>query len=263
MVNNLKLETMEFSKENSIALLKMTRETSLNAMNVSFFNNFKTVLDHLSNSNDGIRALIITGSGKGFCVGADLKDLPIGQDHDLGKSLRENFEPLIIGIKKLPFPTIAAVNGYAAGAGMGLMLACDFTIATKTAEFIQAFINIGLVPDAGSTYFLPRLVGRAKAVEMMMLGESFSADNAYSMGLIYKVCDDEKLMDEAYTLANNLAQKPTSTLIQIRELLDQSFDNSFLKQLEAEAIAQEIAGKTDNFTEGVKAFIEKRKAKFN
>lgn len=263
-MSELTLETMELKLSENIAMITLTRENALNAMNQTFFDEFKGVLNRIKELTH-IKALIITGSGKGFSVGADLKDLPmdsIGGELDLGKSLRENFEPMVLGLKKLPFPTIAAVNGYSAGAGMGLMLGCDFTVAAKSAQFVQAFINIALVPDAGSSFFLPRLIGRARSTEMMMLGDAVSAEDALNMGLIYKVVEDDALLDEALALAKKLALKPTSALIQIRALLDRSFENSIEEQLNAEADAQAIAGKNENFLEGVKAFTEKRAPKF-
>jgi 2-(1,2-epoxy-1,2-dihydrophenyl)acetyl-CoA isomerase len=256
-----KLTTMELDLNRQIAKITLTRENALNAMNQQFFDDISSCLSNLQ-FEKGIKALIITGRGNGFSVGADLKNLPVNTDLDLGKALRENFEPLILGLKKLPFPTIAAVNGYAAGAGMGLMLGCDFTIAAKSAQFVQAFINIALVPDAGNTYFLPRLIGNARATEMMMLGEPVSAERAFEMGMIYKVVDDAELEAEADILANKLAQKPTSVLMQIRELLDVSGENSLADQLNAEADAQKIASTHDNFLEGVRAFNEKRSPKF-
>ncbi|MBT5186011.1 MAG: 2-(1,2-epoxy-1,2-dihydrophenyl)acetyl-CoA isomerase [Kordiimonadaceae bacterium] len=255
------LKTMKLSVTGNIATLTLTREKALNAMNQDFFNDFNSMLKTLSANND-VKALIITGKGNGFTVGADLKNLPINEELDLGKSLRENFLPMVMGIKKLNVPTIAAVNGYAAGAGMGLMLACDFTIAARNANFVQAFINIALVPDAGSSYFLPQLIGRARATEMMMLGENITAEEAYKIGLIYKVTTEDQLMEQSLKLANKLAQKPSSALIQIRELLDASHENTLSEQLEAEAKAQQIAGKNENFIEGVAAFNEKREPKF-
>lgn len=258
------LDTMELDYKGNIALITLSREKALNAMNQDYFDNIKVVLEKLS-ANSDIKALIITGRGGGFSVGADLKNLPmekIDSDLDLGKSLRENFEPMVMGLKALPFPTIAAVNGYAAGAGMGLMLACDFTIAARSAQFVQAFINIALVPDAGSSYFLPRIIGRARSAQMMMLGEAISAQDALDMGLIYQLSEDSELLDQALMLAEKLAKKPTSALVQIRGLLDSTFENSLADQLEAEASAQQIAGKHENFIEGVTAFNEKRAPKF-
>lgn len=255
------LETMTLECTENIAVLTLTREQSLNAMNKAFCDDFVSLMEEVRKIND-IRALIITGKGDGFSVGADLKSLPIDQDRDLSKALRENFEPIIRALKNAPFPTIAAVNGYAAGAGMGLMLSCDFTIAAKSAQFIQAFINIGLVPDMGCTYFLPRLVGRARAAAMMMLGQTVTADEALNMGLIYKVCNDENLMTDAQKLATKLSMLPTATLIEIRNLLDQSMENGFEEQFNAEAEAQKQAGLSENFEEGIRAFNEKRAPKF-
>ncbi len=255
------LETMKLEYSGPIAVLTLTRENALNAMNKAFCDDFQTLLRDASHNSE-IRALIITGIGDGFSVGADLKSLPIDPERDLSKALRENFEPIIMALKKTPFPTIAAVNGYSAGAGMGLMLACDFTIAAKSAQFIQAFINIGLIPDMGCTYFLPRLVGRARAAAMMMLGVPVCAEDALKMGLIYKVSDDGCLMSDAKKLAMKLSALPTEALIEIRHLLDQSMDNNFEDQLTAEAKAQKRAGQTENFEEGIRAFNEKRLPKF-
>lgn len=256
-----KFTTMELAVNQQIAQITLTREKALNAMNQAFFDDFKACIEQL-NDTDDLKALIIIGRGNGYSVGADLKNLPIDNNLDLGKALRENFEPMVLGLKKLPFPTIAAVNGYAAGAGMGLMLGCDFTIAAQSAQFVQAFINIALVPDAGSTYFLPRLIGNARATEMMMLGEPIDAQSAFNNGMIYKVVNDEDLEKEAKALAKSLAKKPTQVLVQIRELLDASGENTLTEQLSAEADAQKIAGRHDNFMEGVRAFNEKRAPKF-
>jgi len=255
------LNTMSLAIDEGIATLTLTREKSLNAMNDDFFSDILDVIADLS-QHDGIKAMIVTGSGNGFSVGADLKNQPFEKDLDLGKALREKFEPMIFGLRSLPFPTIAAVNGYAAGAGMGLMLACDIVIAVRAANFVQAFINIALVPDAGISYFLPRIIGRAKTTEMMMLGEPVSAEDACNMGMIAKVVDEDLLMHEAMIIAKKLATKPTSALVQIRELLDQSHESTLQEQLNNEANAQKIAGKNPNFLEGVTAFLEKRKPKF-
>ena len=263
MMNNLILDTMILSFQKSIAILTLTREKSLNAMSPQFFNDFNTVFSHLSTLQTPIKALIITGQGQGFCVGADLKNFTNDRDIDLSESLRKNFIPLVKALRNLKIPTIAAVNGYAVGAGMSIVLACDFCIAAKSAEFSQAFINIGLVPDAGSTYYLPRMVGRAKANEMMMLGENIRARDAFNIGLIYKCVEDDQLISDAMRLADKLASRPLSAIIQIRVLLDKSQENSFDQQLEAEADAQKIAGQSDNFIEGIQAFLEKRLPIFN
>lgn len=252
---------MALNIDQHIAQITLTREHALNAMNQTFFDDFSECLKLLDNAKD-VKALIVIGRGTGFSVGADLKNLPIDDELDLGKALRDNFEPMVLGLKKLPFPTIAAVNGYAAGAGMGLMLGCDFTIAAKSAQFVQAFVNIALVPDAGSTYFLPRLIGNARATEMMMLGEPMDAQLALDNGMIYKIVNDDALEAEAQKLARKLSSKPTTVLVQIRGLLDSSAENTLEEQLNAEANAQKIAGEHDNFMEGVRAFNEKRAPKF-
>lgn len=260
-MSSKELTTMTLEIDQQIAQITLTREKALNAMNRNFFQDFFLCLDQIRD-DETIKALIITAQGSGFSVGADLKDPPFDEDLDLGDALRKYFEPMVLDLKKLPYPTIAAVNGYAAGAGMGLMLGCDFTIAARSAQFVQAFINIALVPDAGSTYFLPRLIGNARATEMMMLGEPIDAQTAYDIGMIYKVVGDEALNEEAISLAKTLALKPTSVLVQIRALLDASAENTLAQQLSAEADAQKIAGEHENFMEGVRAFQEKRTPKF-
>lgn len=258
----LSLETMELKRIDKIAILTLTREDNLNAMSPTFFDNIKQVITELSANDHGIRALIITGNGGGFSVGADLKSFSFEGDFDLGQALRDNFEPMVLDIKALPFPTIAAVNGYCVGAGMGLMLACDLTIAARCATFAQGFVGIALIPDAGSTYFLPRLIGRARATEMMMLGENVTASDAFDIGMINKVVDDHDLMTEAMTLATKLAAGPTSAIVQIRKLLDASQESTLIDQLGLEADEQKIAGQSSNFREGVSAFLQKRDPNF-
>ncbi|PCI43703.1 MAG: 2-(1,2-epoxy-1,2-dihydrophenyl)acetyl-CoA isomerase [Alphaproteobacteria bacterium] len=253
---------MKLVYDDTVAVLTLSRPDAMNAMNSQFFADFRDVLSELSQEENPARALFITAEGKGFCAGADLKDQAGEMPPDLGKSLRENYNPLIMGLRKLPMPTLVAVNGAAAGAGMSLVCACDIAIAADQAYFLQAFVNIALIPDAGSTYFLPRMIGRARAASMMMLGEKLAADQALEYGLISKVIKQDDLISEGMVIARKLAIMPTQALFSIRKLLDSSEKNTLEQQLEVEATAQQVAGHSEDFMEGVMAFLEKRPAVF-
>jgi len=255
-------QTMQLDYDDTVAILTLSRPEAMNAMNSQFFEDFQSILSELYRPENPARALFIQAEGKGFCSGADLKEQTGDMPPNLGDILRRNYNPLITRLKELPIPTIAAVNGAVAGAGMSLVCACDITIAEKQAYFVQAFVNIALVPDAGSTYFLPRLVGRARAAQLMMLGESLSAEMALDYGIISKVVDKESLYSDALHLARKLASMPTQAVIEIRHLLDASEQNTLPEQLEAEAIAQQKAAQSEDFMEGITAFLQKRPALF-
>lgn len=253
---------MTLAFDEAVAILTFSRPDAMNAMNGQFFVDFQSVLSDLSREESPARALLITAEGKGFCAGADLKEQGGQMPPDLGKTLRDSYNPLILGLKKLSIPTVVAINGVAAGAGMSLICACDIAIAAREAFFVQAFINIALIPDAGSTYFLPRLAGRARAAELMMLGERLSAEQALDYGIISRVVDQTDLMEAGGALARKLAALPTQALLSIRGLLDASEQNSLPQQLEAEAVAQQKSGHSQDFIEGVMAFLQKRPADF-
>lgn len=256
------LHTMKLAYEGGVAIVTLSRPEAMNAMNSIFFDDFQSILTELSRDDNTARALLIVAEGKGFCAGADLKDQLSEMSPDVGEILRESYSPLIKSLKKLPIPTIAAINGAVAGAGMSLVCACDIIIAEKQAYFLQAFINIALIPDAGSTYFLPRIIGRARASAMMMLGEKLSAENALEYGIISKLVEKDDLLSEGMALAQKLATMPTQALFSIRCLLDSSEQNTLDQQLEAEAVAQQAAAETEDFMEGVAAFLEKRRPIF-
>lgn len=256
------LQTMTLEYDDTVAIVTLSRPDAMNAMNGQFFADFQNILSELVKNEHSARALLITAEGKGFCAGADLKDQAGAMPPDLGEMLRKNYNPLILGLKKLPVPTIVAVNGAAAGAGMSLVCACDIAIAATQACFLQAFVNIALIPDAGSTYFLPRIIGRARAASMMMLGEKLPAVQAMEYGIISKVVDQDELLSEGMAIARKLAAMPTQALFSIRKLLDASENNTFEQQLECEAAAQQEAGYSGDFMEGVMAFLEKRPAVF-
>ncbi len=259
-------QTMKLDRADNVAILTLSRPDAMNAMNGQFFADFQNILEDIENNLSGddhpVRALLILAEGKGFCAGADLKDQSGEMPPQLGNILRQNYIPLITNLKKLPIPTIAAVNGAVAGAGMSLVCACDIAIAEQQAYFLQAFINIALVPDAGSTYFLPRLAGRARAAAMMMLGERLSAGQALEYGIVSNVTTPEQLVPKAMDMAKKLAHMPTKTLFEIRKLLDSSEQNSLAEQMEAEAEAQQRAGQSEDFMEGVIAFLQKRPPAF-
>ncbi len=251
-------DTMRLEQNTTVAVITLARPDAMNAMNQQFFIDFQSILKILSKDNNTARALLIVAEGKGFCAGADLKDQAGEMPPNLEEAIRENYNPLIIGLKKIPLPTIVAVDGAVAGAGFSLVCACDIAIASPKAYFLQAFINIALIPDAGSTYFLPRLAGRARAASLMMLGERLLAEQALEYGIISHIVPQDDLKDKAMALATKLASMPTKSLISIRKLLDQSETNNLEQQLEAEAKAQQIAGHSADFIEGVTAFMQKR-----
>ncbi len=206
------------------------------------------------------RALVLTGSGRAFCAGADLSGFSLGRD--LGEALDTSWNPMARKLQNLRMPTIAAVGGVAAGAGANLALGCDIIIAGKSASFIQAFSKIGLIPDAGGTWHLPRLVGAGRARALAMLAEPVEAERAEAMGMIYRAVDDAVLMDEAEALAARLAKLPTLALVATRQVYAASSSNTFEQQLELERDLQRKMGFTPDFQEGVEAFLEKRKPVF-
>jgi 2-(1,2-epoxy-1,2-dihydrophenyl)acetyl-CoA isomerase len=212
--------------------------------------------------NPEIRAVLLRGEGKAFCAGQDLAEAMDPEGPELRTIVRDHYNPIIIKIRELEKPVIAAVNGVAAGAGANIALACDIVVAKKSASFIQAFSKIGLIPDSGGTYFLPRLVGMQKAMALMMTGDKVSADEAERMNMIYKVFEEESFEDEAMKLAENLAAMPTRGLGLTKKAVNLGLFNSLEDQLDVEESLQTEAGETDDFTEGVNAFIQKRPAVF-
>ena len=245
-----------------VAVLTLNRPDKLNSFTGAMHREVKDALDKIENS--GARAMILTGAGRGFCAGQDLADpeFDIAANFDAAVALEEYYNPLVKRLKSLPFPVICAVNGVAAGAGANIALACDIVLAARSASFLQAFARIGLVPDAGGTWSLARLVGEARAKGLAMLAEPLSAETAESWGLIWKVVDDHDLMAEARSLAERLASQPTRALALIKQAIHAAASNDFAVQLELEKDLQHQAGKTEDFREGVAAFLEKRKARF-
>jgi len=247
----------------SLATITFNRPDRLNALSGNLKAELLTAVRQIASPDSDVRCLLLTGSGRGFCAGADLADGAVGPRADPGASLMDTYHPLLQELAALEMPIVSAVNGVAAGAGMSLAISADIVLAAESAYFLQAFINIGLVPDAGSTFILPRLIGTARARAMMMLGEKVSAKTALEWGMIYNVVADDALLETATALAKKLAKGPTKSLSNIRKLMAASSGNSFSEQLYAEAQAQRAAGQTSDSTEGVLAFLEKRPTNFS
>lgn len=256
-------ETIVFEASDGVATLTLNRPDRLNSLNARMHEEIAAVLGTVE-SDAAIRALLITGAGRGFCAGQDLnlRDASATGDFDAGAALERYYNPLIRRLRALEKPIVAAVNGPAAGAGANIAFACDIVIAARSASFLQAFCRLGLVPDAGGTWFLPRLAGSARAMGMALLGEPLPAEMAAQWGLIWKVVDDDKLVDEARGLARKLAQGPTVGLGLIKQALNRSLANDLDAQLDVERDLQRVAARSEDFREGVAAFLEKRPAKF-
>lgn len=243
----------------AVATLTLNRPDSLNALSAGLLDEMRAAIESLPGS--GARALLLTGAGRGFSSGADLASGG-GLPADVGAALEAHYNPLVEALFALPLPVVAAVNGPAAGAGCSLALAADIVLAGRSAYFLQAFINIGLIPDAGATWLLPRLAGRARAMEMMMLGERITAAQAADWGLISRVVDDEELEGEAIKLATRLAQGPTIAYGLVRRLARDAGQLSLTDALAAERVAQRDAGRTDDFKAAVMAFLQKQTPRF-
>ena len=244
----------------AVATVTLNRPENLNALNGAMLDELRVAVESLPAS--GARALLLTGAGRGFSSGADLASGG-GLPDDVGAALEAHFNPLVEALFALPLPVVAAVNGPCAGAGCSLALTADIVIAGRSAYFLQAFINIGLIPDAGATWLLPRLAGRARAMEMMMLGERISAERAADWGMISRVVEDEELETEAIALATRLAQGPTTAYGLLRRLARNAEQASLTDALAAERIAQRDAGRTRDFKGAVMAFLQKQPPTFD
>jgi len=256
--------TIEFSIEAGVALLTLNRPEKFNSFNTDMHREIREALKEVR-CNSEIRCLLITGKGRAFCAGQDLGDRSVsadGEAPDLGESVEMNYNPLIRAITSLDMPVICAVNGVAAGAGSSFALAADIVLAARSASFIQAFCKIGVIPDSGSTWVLPRLVGMARAKGMALLGDKLSAEKAEQWGLIWQCLDDDKLEAESRALAAHLAAQPTKGLSLIKRALKASTANSLDEQLELEKDYMRQAGQTEDYREGVAAFMAKRPAVF-
>jgi len=256
-------ENLRLDNTDGLATITFNRPDRLNALNSGLKSDLLAAIRQIGKRHSGVRCLLLTGAGRAFCTGGDLAEGGLGgADADAGATLIDGYHPILLELAALEMPIVAAVNGVAAGAGMSLAIAADIVIAAKSAYFLQAFVNIGLVPDAGSTYVLPRLIGDARARAMMILGEKITAETAADWGMIHSVVDDETLMATAQETAHKLATGPTLALSAIRKLMASTATNGFAQQLQAEAISQRMASQTADCVEGVTAFVQKRKAVF-
>ncbi len=243
--------------ENGVCTITLNRPTVFNSFNQSMAFQLQEVLDACA-IDESIRVVLIKGEGKAFCAGQDLAEATDPEGPELQSIVREHYNPIILKIRELEKPVIAGVNGVAAGAGANIALACDIVIAKKSASFIQAFSKIGLIPDSGGTFFLPRLIGMQKALALMMTGDKVSAEEAEKLNMIYKVVDDEVFEEEITKFAENLAKMPTRGLGLTKKAVNLGLFNSLEDQLDVEERLQTEAGETDDFAEGVNAFLQKR-----
>jgi 2-(1,2-epoxy-1,2-dihydrophenyl)acetyl-CoA isomerase len=253
-------------EERSGAVLRLTlnRPDVLNAFNREMADALRMALDDAA-TDAGVRAVLLTGAGRGFCAGQDLASVTLGDGSelpDLGVFVRDQYNPVITRLRTMEKPVVCAVNGVAAGAGANLALACDIVLASRDASFIQSFARIGLIPDSGGTWTLPRLVGNARATALMMLGDKLSAVDAQTMGMIWRVSDPGDLLADAAAVAGSLAELPTRALGLIKRLLNASATHDLASQLAFEEAMQGEAGRTADFREGVAAFLGKRKPVF-
>jgi 2-(1,2-epoxy-1,2-dihydrophenyl)acetyl-CoA isomerase len=258
-------ETVRVETAEHISTITLNRPDRFNACNGQLMADLGAAL-HAAADDEDVRIVILTGAGKAFCAGQDLAELQEGyargEPPQLGRILHERYNPLIERMSTMRQPIIGAINGIAAGAGCSLALACDMRIASESAAFMEAFINVGLAPDAGSTYFLPRLIGHAAAMEMCCTGRKIEADEALRLGLVNHIVPADRLMEEALSLARAIASKSAPAIAATKRLLNQSLTASLDWQLAAETEAQDALAGNDDHLEGVMAFIEKRKPRF-
>ncbi|HET9848924.1 MAG TPA: enoyl-CoA hydratase-related protein [Candidatus Dormibacteraeota bacterium] len=253
------------ARDGAVLTLTINRPESMNALNPQTTNVLRKGVDAAAR-DASIGAIVITGSGRGFSAGADLKEVDArlaAGEIDVGDDLRENYAPLTRSIRACPKPVIAALNGTAAGAGLSLALACDLRIAAAGAQLVVAFVRVGLVPDAGSLFFLTRMLGLSKATELCMTGEPVSADDALRLGLVAAVVPPDQLMPVALDRARRLAEGPRQTIALIKRGIERSLELDLEQTLELEAHLQSLAGKSQDAQEGIRAFVDKRKPSFS
>jgi 2-(1,2-epoxy-1,2-dihydrophenyl)acetyl-CoA isomerase len=247
--------------ENGVCQLKLNRPAVFNSFNKAMALLLQSELDKAA-LNDQVRVIVLTGEGKAFCAGQDLSEAIDPEGPELQAIVRDHYNPIIERIRTIEKPIIAAVNGVAAGAGANIALACDITIAKKSAAFVQAFSKIGLIPDSGGTYFLPRIIGSQKAMALFMTGEKITGEQADQLNMIYKAVDDELFDAEVNTFSQSIALMPTRALGLTKKAVNESYGNTLTEQLALEETLQTEAGLTYDFSEGVNAFLEKRKPVF-
>lgn len=257
-------QTIQLERENGVARLTLNRPDKLNSFNVQMHEEMHDALDKIAADGE-TRCVLLTGSGRGFCAGQDLSDRAVSADDerpDLGMSVEKYYNPLIRRLTNLPMPVVCAMNGVAAGAGASIVMACDLVLAARSASFILSFAKVGLVPDSGSSWHFARAIGLPRAKALAMLGNKLPAEQAEQWGLIYQVVDNEDLMTQAGQLASQLATQPTEALGKIKKLVHTCFDYSLNEQLERERAEMQYLGRSDDYREGVSAFMEKRQPEF-
>lgn len=256
------MSSILYTVANGVAHITLNRPEKYNSFNKEMALTLQQKLDEAA-ADETVRCILLQGSGKAFCAGQDLGETDDPTQLDFDAILTERYNPIVLRLRAIDKPVICAVNGVAAGAGANLALAGDLVVAKQSAAFIQAFINIGLIPDCGGTFMLPRLIGAQRAMALCITGEKVGADAAVHMGMIYKSVPDDSFEAECTTLAEKLAQMPTQGIALTKKLINQSFDNTLTQQLEQEMRLQVQAGNTSDFKEGVAAFLQKRKPVFN
>lgn len=258
----MEFERAKLDIEGHLGILTLNHPEVMNAVSKEMLGGLMQALDQIVDPKNAVRCVVITGAGRGFCAGANLQPGESGGSRDAGQVLETHYHPFLRRLRELPMPLVTAVNGAAAGVGMSFALMGDLVLCARSSYFLQAFRRIGLIPDGGSTWLLPRLIGRARAMELSLMGEKLPAEKALEWGLVNRVFDDAELMDKAKELALDLANGPTVALGLIRRLYWESAHNSYEQQIDAERRAQRVAGSSSDFQEGVRAFLEKRPAKF-
>jgi 2-(1,2-epoxy-1,2-dihydrophenyl)acetyl-CoA isomerase len=254
-------ESVGYRVDRGVAMVTLNRPTTLNSFTRTMHGELRIALES-ARTDDAVRAVLITGAGRAFCAGQDLAEIAADPDADLGIAVEQHWNPLIRALTGMPKPVVCAVNGVAAGAGASIALACDLVLAGKSASFIQSFAKLGLIPDSGGTWHLPRAVGMARAKGLAMLGEKLSASDAAQWGLIWRCVEDDVLMAEATALATQLATQPTAAFANIKRLMHESGSHSLHEQLELEQAAMRALGRSHDYREGVAAFLAKRPAQF-
>ena len=256
-------QTILFELSGVVARLTLNRPERLNSFNTEMHAEVRSALAEVRAAS--ARVLVITGAGRGFCAGQDLNDRavsPGGQAADLGESIEKHYKPLVLALRALPLPVIAAVNGVAAGAGANIALACDLVVAARSASFVQAFARLGLVPDSGGTWFLPRMVGSARALGLALLGDKLPAEQAAAWGLIWRCVEDSELAGVVDGLAQGFANAPTRALARTKQAIYESWGRTLAEQLDIERDYQAELGRSADYAEGVAAFGEKRTPRF-
>ena len=257
-------ETVRLERADGVATLTLNRPDRLNSFTVAMHGELRAALDEVA-ADTAARCLVLTGAGRGFCAGQDLADravAPGSEALDLGFSIENYYKPMLLRLRHLRMPTVCAVNGVAAGAGANIPFACDLVVAARSASFIQSFSKLGLVPDCGGSWWLPRLVGPARAMGLALLGDKLPAAQAEEWGLIWRCVDDDQLMPSALELARQLASGPTRGYVRTREAIEANLERSFEAALDVERDYQRELGRSSDYREGVTAFIDKRAPRF-